>query len=337
MNQVISYPRAAVIGNPSDGYNGKTIAFVFSNYKATAEVSKHDQLVISDQHGQSLSFTDCMALKEFVKHHGYDHPSVGNLKLAVATIHHLFNIGLLDSKHAIAPTFKIKFTSSIPRGVGLAGSSAIITAIIKVLYQFNNIAFQKPLLPNTVLRVETEELNIAAGLQDRVAQVYEKPVIMDFDRSLMDQNGHGHYEPIHQLADLNWYIAFPTGASENSDITHRSLRSRYDSGEVEVVQAMLQFSDLSNQFKSAIAKRDISSLHQLINQNFDLRKSIMLINPLFAHIVHLARSVGASAKFTGSGGAIIGLYHDEAQFNALDQLFQQNNIKIIKPNIVSNG
>ena len=29
-----AYPRAGLIGNPSDGYFGKTIAFVFRNFRA---------------------------------------------------------------------------------------------------------------------------------------------------------------------------------------------------------------------------------------------------------------------------------------------------------------
>ena len=35
--KTIAFPRAALIGNPSDGYHGKTIAFVFRNYQAEAE------------------------------------------------------------------------------------------------------------------------------------------------------------------------------------------------------------------------------------------------------------------------------------------------------------
>ena len=29
-----AFPRAALVGNPSDGYHGKTVAFVFNNYSA---------------------------------------------------------------------------------------------------------------------------------------------------------------------------------------------------------------------------------------------------------------------------------------------------------------
>ena len=34
-----AFPRAALIGNPSDGYYGKTIAFVFDNYSAQLELN----------------------------------------------------------------------------------------------------------------------------------------------------------------------------------------------------------------------------------------------------------------------------------------------------------
>ena len=44
--QTKSYPRAAIIGNPSDGYNGKTIAFVFSNFSANVTLFESPELEI---------------------------------------------------------------------------------------------------------------------------------------------------------------------------------------------------------------------------------------------------------------------------------------------------
>ena len=41
-----AYPRAALIGNPSDGYFGKTIAFTFSNFSATVVLYESPELVI---------------------------------------------------------------------------------------------------------------------------------------------------------------------------------------------------------------------------------------------------------------------------------------------------
>ena len=42
--KTIAFPRAALIGNPSDGYHGKTIAFVFRNYQAEAELYETPEL-----------------------------------------------------------------------------------------------------------------------------------------------------------------------------------------------------------------------------------------------------------------------------------------------------
>jgi len=51
-------------------------------------------------------------------------------------------------------------------------------------------------------------------------------------------------------------------------------------------------------------------------------------------MVEIARDCGASSKFTGSGGAIIGTYRDETMFAALAKAFKKENIEIIKPVIV---
>ncbi|MFA7054339.1 MAG: GHMP kinase, partial [Kiritimatiellia bacterium] len=41
-----AYPRAALIGNPSDGYFGKTIAFTFSNFSARVTLYESPELEI---------------------------------------------------------------------------------------------------------------------------------------------------------------------------------------------------------------------------------------------------------------------------------------------------
>lgn len=70
--------------------------------------------------------------------------------------------------------FRMMFETNIPRQVGLAGSSAIITALWKMLILFYGVTEQQiplELQASLVLKVEQEELGIAAGLQDRVIQV----------------------------------------------------------------------------------------------------------------------------------------------------------------------
>jgi glucuronokinase len=50
-------------------------------------------------------------------------------------------------------------------------------------------------------------------------------------------------------------------------------------------------------------------------------------------MVETARSCGASAKFTGSGGAIVGTYSDERMFRELRRRLRKLEIKVLKPRI----
>jgi len=76
-------------------------------------------------------------------------------------------------------------------------------------------------------------------------------------------------------------------------------------------------------------------MHNLINENFDLRRNLVPITSGNIEMVELARSTGASAKFTGSGGAIIGTYENETMFNQLQNILNDKGIEVIKPNIVN--
>ena len=50
-------------------------------------------------------------------------------------------------------------------------------------------------------------------------------------------------------------------------------------------------------------------------------------------MVMTARATGASAKFAGSGGAIVGTYEDEAQFARLSQALAAIGCQTIHPEI----
>ena len=72
-------------------------------------------------------------------------------------------------------------------------------------------------------------------------------------------------------------------------------------------------------------------LGEFLNANFDRRRKIYNITPENIQMVEEARSVGASAKFTGSGGAIVGTYKDERVFKTLKKRLSASKVKVIKP------
>jgi glucuronokinase len=329
--QTKSYPRAALIGNPSDGYNGKTIAFVFSNFSADITLFQSPELVIEPEKLDLTKFNSIDELVNDVNLHGY----YGGMRLLKATVKVFYdycrecNIKLDDRN------FTIRYRSTIPHRLGLAGSSAIITAGIKALMSFYGVAIPKPLLANLVLSVETDELKIGAGLQDRVAQAYETPVFMDFDKKYMDKKGFGNYVPIDAKLFPPLYIAFRSDQSSGSEVVHNDLRARFNYKEPEVLNAMKEWASLAEQVRDYLEKGKNENLSQLIDRNFDLRQSIIRISKENLDMVTSARKIGASAKFTGSGGAIIGTYKDEPMFENLERVLGRKGIEVIKPVIVN--
>lgn len=325
-----SYPRAALIGNPSDGYFGKTIAFVFKDFEASISLEESEYLEILPQERDRTIFKNLEDLVDDIKDFGY----YGGLRLIKASLKK-FSHHCIENQIAIASkNFKIAYHSTIPNRLGLAGSSAIITACMKALMEFYQVSIPKAMLANLILSVETEELNISAGLQDRVAQSFEEPVFMDFDKKIMKKQGYGHYETFEATLLFNLYIAFRKDLSEGSEVVHDDLKARFEKGDSKVLAAMQKFAALTVQAKLAIENNNLAKLSDLMNQNFDLRASICNISTNNGKMIAAARSAGASAKFTGSGGAIIGIYENENMFEALKMKMKEIGAELIKPNIL---
>lgn len=327
-----SYPRAAVIGNPSDGYFGKTIAFVFSNFNTKVQLYQTPELEIKPQQLDSTSFKNIKGLVKDINFAGY----YGGMRLIKATIKVFYEYCQAKNIQIASKNFTIRYDSNIPLRLGLAGSSAIITACMKALCLFFEIYIEPATFANLVLSVETKELGISAGLQDRVAQAFEKPVFMNFSKDIMDKQGYGDYQVLNTKNFPNFYIAYRKNLSEGTEVVHNNLRARFNIGEEVVLKSMLRWAEITEEFKAALEKGDETSMHNLINENFDLRKALIPISKGNIEMVDLARSVGASAKFTGSGGAIIGTYTDEKMYSQLKDTMNNYEIEVIKPNIVNN-
>ena len=197
-----AYPRAALIGNPSDGYFGKTIAFVFSNYNAVVQLYETPELTLQPSLRDRNSFASLESLDSEVKDFGY----YGGIRLLKAAARRFFIYCRENGISLPERNFTIRYDSNIPNRLGLAGSSAIITAALRAMCRFYEIKLPLPEFANLVLDVEKLELSIPAGLQDRVAQAYEYPVFMDFERQHMEKFHYGKYERIDIPDGLNFYV-----------------------------------------------------------------------------------------------------------------------------------
>jgi glucuronokinase len=322
-----AYARAGLVGNPSDGYFGKTIAFSVRNFRCTVRLWESPHFEILPTHGDFAKFDTVNAFLRDVKLHGY----YGGLRLQKAIVKKFHEHCRANDIELHNRSFTLSFESDIPRLVGLAGSSAIITATLRALMQFYGVEIPRERMPGLILATEKDELGIQAGLQDRVIQTYEGIVYMDFEKRLIEGRGYGIYEELKPAALPPLYVAFDPDRAEISDVPHRNLRELYNRGNATVVGAMQKYRDLTDRGRDALMRGDWDDLHKVTNENFDLRRQIMPIAPENLRMVEVARSTGASAKFAGSGGAICGLYHGGRQYQELVDALAGLRCTVLRP------
>lgn len=308
-----SFARAGFLGNPSDGYYGKTISFSFTEFFVDLRLSASSRLRFVPGEVDDATFDSPRQLVRDLRLYGY----YGGVRMLKAVSKLFFEWCEEHSVELDDQNFTAEYQINIPRLVGLSGSSAICSAMLKALMEFYNVEIPLEDQPTITMNAEREELGIACGLQDRVAQIYNGVTFMDFERSLVESTGHGKYERLDIAAMPNIYIAYDPNRAEESGKAHKKVKKLFQQQNNDVVAAMKEFADIAQKGRDAIVAGKLDLIPELVNANFDLRDRIFNVSEENRQMVMVARQAGASAKFAGSGGAIVGTFEDDAQYDIL--------------------
>ncbi|KAI5442252.1 glucuronokinase 1 [Lathyrus oleraceus] len=300
-----AYARVGFLGNPSDVYYGKTIAFSLSNFYATVHLRPSDELVIQPHPTHDLvNFDSHHQLVDRLNSEGY----YGGVRLLMAIYKVFYNYCKENEIHLPHTNFTLSYDTNIPRQSGLSGSSGIVCAALNCFLDFYKVRhlIKVEVRPNLILAAE-EELGIVAGLQDRVAQVYGGLVYMDFNKENMDKLGHGIYIPMDLSLLPPLYLIYVANPSDSGKV-HSKVRQRWLDGDEFIVSTMLEVANIAEEGKTALEEKDYPKLASLMNKNFDLRRLMFgddALGDVNIKMVEIARKVGAASKFTGSGGAVV--------------------------------
>ncbi len=290
-----AFARAGLLGNPSDSYGGKTIAFSVRNFSAQVSVEPSDCLEIDDRLAAPLLKA---AFGRFEAHTGK--PS--------------------------AP-MRISLVTDVPFQVGLAGSSAIVIAALRAL----SAAHASPLDPfdqsELALAAEAADLGIAAGPMDRVIQAYEGLLHMDFG----EYRSPACYTRLDVSSLPPLLIAWDPGGGEHSGSVHAELRDRWQRGEADVRTTMQIFGELVDEGESALRDGDFARLRRAVDRNFETRAKLFRIADRDREMVELARRHGAAAKQCGSGGACLAVLAAEPDAQTLTAAYRDAGYLTLRP------
>jgi glucuronokinase len=332
-----TYARAGLIGNPSDIFQGKVISLLFDRFKCGITLYETPRLTIVPNPRDRTEYDSIDELVRYRRQFGY----YGGIRLIEATI---VRFKSYCDNHGIRleeRPFTIEYHSSIPFGVGLGGSSAIAGAVLAALMSFYGLSereIPRPVQPNILLEAETEELDISAGPQDRVVMVYGGLVYMDFSREAYEshQGRHGRYESLDPALLPPLFIAFNESLSKSSGKVHNIMRYRARvEHDPKVGEVMREKARLAEQARERLAAGRPQELGPLLDQDFELRRSVYELSAENLRMIEIARRLGAHANLTGSGGAAIGVYSgEEEQYLRLEEEYRRSGYSTVKVQVV---
>ena len=304
--------RAGVAGNPSDALGGAAFAVPVPGLFATVELRESTRVGVR----ASRSLAGWSSIDELVEHAGrYGHDGGDRLvSAAIVTLcRHLDTRAPEDDELAEAvrrrgddTPFDAVWSTNIPRSVGLAGSSAIITAALRALAARWQVELSPQVLAALALETEAVELGVAAGWMDRAVQAHDLPTLVD-TRTTSTAGGHRvpAMTPVRPGGPIELVVAWdPSGAAPSGRL-HGGLHDRAMAGEPLVVRTVERLAEAAGAAADAVARVDLDDLAAAVDATCELRDSLGALDRSTAALAATARTRGCAATSAGSGGAVL--------------------------------
>ena len=246
---VVEVPaRAALAGNPSDLYGGAVLAVPVPSLRARVEATPGAGLTIEGDEGARHLVEAAAGRAGF--------------------------------------TGTIRWSSTIPVAVGLAGSSAIVIGVLRATTSLTGLD-----LALLAQAVERDDLGINAGVQDRVVQAFEQPVLVDVSG---DEPQVTVLSPAHPVRVL---VAWLPSAAGDSGAYHDALRASVDA------RWMPALASAARQAADAFAAGDGDRLRVCMAGSAHTRSLAAPLPPEHERLADAVRT-GLRPNSAGSGGAV---------------------------------
>ena len=141
MIETYAYARAGFLGNPSDGYYGKTIALLVRNFRARVLIYPSAKLEIRPSKADIPVFENLDDLYQTTRWRGY----YGGIRIIQALIVRCLDYCKEQGIELPDRNFTLEYESTVPLRLGMGGSSAIITAALRALCQYYQLNFPLPI------------------------------------------------------------------------------------------------------------------------------------------------------------------------------------------------
>jgi galactokinase/mevalonate kinase-like predicted kinase len=279
--------RCGILGNPTDGYGGSVIS---------CSLEERATVTVSDANNTSITIGgETTVLRE----RGDYELKQDRFDCARAVLNFL---------RLREQPVSIEVETTVPVQAGLAGSTAILTAMVVALREWlGQPPLEKHLLAETVRVIELHYLEIQCGYQDQYMTVFGGLNFMDFrDKELYRDLKHEIFATIENLdgavRELPLLLAH-TGQQRVSGRVLRPIRERWEQGDRLVHEGYRRIGELARLGKRSIIEGDWETVARFMNENHRIQQSLGASGEINDRMIAVALDAGAlAAKLAGAGG-----------------------------------
>ncbi len=286
--------RCGIIGNPTDMYGGSVLSCSM-NLRATVAITPADNLIL-ETGGQTCQIKTQADLS----------PKKDRFDLARA---------ILDYMRLPPLNCRIHYDSEIPMQSGMAGSTALVVALVQALLVWQGEEINRYQLAERARYIELNNLKVVCGYQDAYMTTFGGLRFMDFQGKQFYRSAEAElFASMESLSDFVPKLPFTlgfTGVQHSSGAVHHPLRERWLEGESLVVKSYKRIAELARLGKKALLLADWPTLGQLMNENHAIQRELGGSGESNEKLIAAALDAGAlGAKLAGAGngGTIIALW-----------------------------
>jgi galactokinase/mevalonate kinase-like predicted kinase len=235
----------------------------------------------------------------------------------------------------------LSYDSEIPMQSGLAGSTALVVAMLQALttWQGNRISAYE--LAEKARYIELNNLKVVCGYQDACMCTFGGLNYMDFrGKQFYRQAESELFATIEPLAAYVPHLPFvlaSTGVQHASSAVHKPLRDRWLEGEPAVVRGYRRITEIGRMGKKALVLSDWPALGRLMNENHAIQRDLGGSGESNERLIRAALKSGAlGAKLAGAGdgGTIIALWPWKDTEPLERVLCEEGAAEIMRPEVV---
>jgi galactokinase/mevalonate kinase-like predicted kinase len=282
--------RCGILGNPTDMYGGSVISCTTRERAVCRLQLTEPGAIIVENDGEHVGLT----AREQLAMCG------DKIDIARAALTY-FDID--PARHGLL----LQLSTSIPMRAGLAGSTALLAAIVGAIDSYLGLHQHSYALAETTRKVEARIMQVVCGHQDQHMAVFGGLNFMDFaGKESLEQRPSEPYatvEPLARLVPKPPLLLAHTGIQHHSGTVHRSPRERWLAGESLVRESYTRIAELARIGKRALIDGDWEQLSVLMAENHALVAQLGGSGPANERLIAAARDAGAwEAKLAGAGG-----------------------------------